>query len=248
MVRILSFSLYGDIPVYLDGALANARSASSWYPGWVCRFYVGASVPAALCEQLEAAGAEVRRMNGPETPAATLWRFLPATEEDVSLLVSRDCDSRFSRRELDAVAAWLGSGSPFHIMRDHPAHRVPILAGMWGAAGKGLDLIRHALEQPLPPDVYGIDQFLLARYVYPHIRRTACIHDAYFCYDLCARSFPSPREDYGFVGEAMDSMSEPNREQRAEVRHADTSLAFRLRIKAGSLKDRLLRRGYWSVV
>ena len=248
-MRVISFSLYGNSPLYLNGAICNARSVEAWYPGWQCWFYVGSSVPRDVCEQLEAARARVIHMATPETSVAMLWRFQPAREKGVQALMVRDCDSRFSKREQAAVLEWLTENTPFHIMRDHPAHRVPILGGMWGTKGNnGLAVIRKALEEPLSEDFYGIDQFLLAQYVYPHIKKAACIHDAYFCYELHSRPFPAPRDDYGFVGEVFNPNSEPNHEQRAEVKYADTSMTFRLRLKAGSIKDKVLHKGYWKAV
>jgi hypothetical protein len=245
-MRIVSFSLYGDNPLYLHGALMNARTIKRWYPGWACRFYVGASVPRDVYEQLVAEGAKVIHVDAPESHLATLWRFRPVCEEGVDAVVIRDCDSRFGKREQDAVDEWLAQGSPFHIMRDHPAHKVPILGGMWGATGTGLTVVREAIIQNIPPDLYGADQYFLAKHIYPLIKRQACIHDAYFCYELRSKHFSSQREDYGFVGEVINTAEEPNPEQRDEVRMADNFLKYRLRLKAGSLKDMLLKRGYWG--
>ena len=46
----------------------------------------------------------------------------------VSEFHSRDLDSVPSPREVEAVKEWLASkNKTFHIMRDHPYHRVPIL-------------------------------------------------------------------------------------------------------------------------
>ena len=44
----------------------------------------------------------------------------------------RDLDSRPSHREMEAVSEWLLSKHVLHVMRDHPGHDMPILAGMWG--------------------------------------------------------------------------------------------------------------------
>src|SRR5262245_48082577 len=51
-VRIVSFALWGAAPRYTVGAVRNAHLAPHVYPGWVCRFYCGASVPAATLEVL----------------------------------------------------------------------------------------------------------------------------------------------------------------------------------------------------
>ena len=44
-MKVIAFSLWGDNPKYNVGAIKNAELAKVVYPGWVCRFYVGASVP-----------------------------------------------------------------------------------------------------------------------------------------------------------------------------------------------------------
>lgn len=247
-MRVLSFCLYGDKPLYLHGAIMNARTAGQWYPDWSCRFYVGVSVPREVCEQLEAAGALVIHVDGPETPSAMLWRFRPVYEEDVQAIMVRDCDSRFGRREREAVSEWLGEGRPFHIMRDHPAHRAPILGGLWGATGPGLVVMREALAQAPLPDVPGVDQYFLTRYVYPFVKKDACIHDSYFCYERHSRPFPSPRDGGGFVGEIIDENEEPDQGRREEARRADSSFRRRMRLKVGSAKDMLLKRGFWGVI
>ena len=49
------------------------------------------------------------------------------------MLISRDLDSRFTKREKDAVNDWLKSDKDIHLMRDHPGHRFGrFLAGMFG--------------------------------------------------------------------------------------------------------------------
>jgi len=59
------------------------------------------------------------------------WRFLPASDPDMDILIVRDTDSRLGLRERLAVNEWLESGKNFHIMRDHPQHGTLILGGMW---------------------------------------------------------------------------------------------------------------------
>lgn len=58
-----------------------------------------------------------------------LWRFLPLLDNDVEILITRDLDSRITKRETSAVAQWLSSSLSFHVMRDHPLHGAFILAG-----------------------------------------------------------------------------------------------------------------------
>lgn len=246
-MRVLSFCLYGDNPLYLRGALANARSAKQWYPGWEIWFYVGASVPRDVHEQLTATGAKVIHVAKPESPAAMLWRFAPACREGVEAFIVRDCDSRLGGREQAAVDAWLAGGAPLHILRDHPAHRAPILGGMWGAAGAGLAVVADALERWNGADYPGVDQHLLATYVYPQVVRDACIHDAYFCYERHSSPFPTPREADAFVGEVFSVDDLPNEAHRRWIRQAENSRLYRARLKAAGLSDKFMKRGFWRM-
>jgi hypothetical protein len=61
-----------------------------------------------------------------------MWRFEAIDDPEVEVMMSRDTDSRFWLREKLAVDEWLNSDCIFHIMRDHPYHFFPILAGMFG--------------------------------------------------------------------------------------------------------------------
>ena len=56
-------------------------------------------------------------------------------DPSVSVMVSRDLDSRLTGREAAAVTQWLADPQqlPFHVMRDNPQHGAVIPAGMWGA-------------------------------------------------------------------------------------------------------------------
>jgi hypothetical protein len=56
-----------------------------------------------------------------------IWRFLPAGDETVSVMASRDLDSPLTTRERAAIDEWLSSDLSFHSMRDHPSHGVSIL-------------------------------------------------------------------------------------------------------------------------
>jgi hypothetical protein len=53
--------------------------------------------------------------------------FLPAYEEGVEYMMSRDTDSHLAERERLSVEDWLHSGADFRVMRAHPYHAVPTL-------------------------------------------------------------------------------------------------------------------------
>jgi protein O-GlcNAc transferase len=214
--RIISFSLWGQEPRYTTGAIRNAALALRYYPGWVCRFTVGSTVPAFVIRELEGLGSQVIQRDEPGDWAGLFWRYAAVRPED-EVVVFRDTDGRPGEREQAAVAAWLASGHIFHIMRDHPQHRMPILGGMWGVRVDKLP-DRGAFLRDLPVVArYNADQLLLARAVYPRTLGSRLVHDEFFDYESDSQPFPTPRREFEFVGEIFTAADEPSGE-REEIR------------------------------
>ena len=63
--NVIAFSLWGENPRYLRGAIRNAQLAPDLYPGWMCRFYLDDSVPMATVLELETLGAQIVRVTQP---------------------------------------------------------------------------------------------------------------------------------------------------------------------------------------
>jgi len=142
MKKIISFSLYNNVPSFQVGAVVNVLEAKRLYPDWRCRFYT--TDDEGICSQLEYLGAEVVRMD--DWPDGHMfWRFLAADDADICL--SRDCDSVVSEREVGAVNEWLESDYQWHGMHDHRYHhKTSIMGGMWGCKHYG-DKIPEARAQ-----------------------------------------------------------------------------------------------------
>ncbi len=51
--KLISFCLWGDNPKYTIGAVRNAILAKTIYPDWICRYYIGKSVPENIVTELE---------------------------------------------------------------------------------------------------------------------------------------------------------------------------------------------------
>ena len=201
-MKIISFSLWGHDPKYLLGAIKNADLAKEIYPGWVCRFYVGASVPETYIYDLESRD-NVQVVRKPEWGdwRSMYWRFEPASEPDVDVMISRDSDSRLSNREKFAVEEWLDSDKGFHIMRDHPWHKYPVLGGMWGAKKGTIPNIKELINGFSTEDAYGTDYVFFASVVLPRLAHdNLMVHDPFFG----GRCFPEPREEGDFVGKVFD--------------------------------------------
>ena len=202
MKKIISFSLWGDNPVYTIGAIKNADLALEIYPGWICRYYIGKSVPNDIITALiEKDNTEVFVMNEDGDWTGMFWRFYPAAEPDIDVMISRDTDSRLSLREKAAVDEWLSSDKDFHIMRDHPYHATEILGGMWGVRGDLLSNMRQMILDYAKGDFWQVDQNFLKEQVYPVIVNHTCVHDEFFE----KKPFPISRELKRFVGQAFDA-------------------------------------------
>jgi hypothetical protein len=132
------------------------------------------------------------------------WRFYPASEEDVDVMVSRDCDSRLSNREKQAVDEWLNSGKGFHIMRDHPWHGTQILGGMWGVRKGVLPNLKNMIDNFQKGEFWQVDQNFLTQVVYPIVKHDSMVHDEYHKFDENKKSFPTERVDKEFIGDVFD--------------------------------------------
>jgi hypothetical protein len=218
--NVIAFSLWGDSPRYWIGALRNVELAQTYYPGWFCRFYLDRRAPRERLLSLRRSNVEIYLMKRCYGFDGAFWRFSAAADPAVNVAIFRDCDSRIGRREATAVDAWLRSGKEFHIMRDHPAHSFPILAGMWGCRGGTLPNIdkliaRWTLVHWRSLDYKGCDQKFLAERVYPLIAGRALEHSEFdLIYGTPTSHFPLQREDCEFVGEVFDEHERWNEDER----------------------------------
>jgi len=201
MKKIISFSLWGENPIYNIGAIKNAELAKKIYPGWICRYYLGKSVPLTIIQELKKFdNTEIFVMNEIGDWSGMFWRFYPASESDVGIMISRDTDSRLNIREKAAVDEWLESNKDFHIMRDHPYHATEILGGMWGVRNQLLSNMRQMIYEYIKGDFWQVDQNFLKEKVYPLIKENTLIHDEFFE----KKPFPHLRASYEFIGQAFD--------------------------------------------
>jgi hypothetical protein len=201
MKKVISFSLWGEDPKYCVGAVKNAELAQVYYPEWVCRYHIGSSTPKEYVDQLRAKpNTEVVLRPEAGDWTGMFWRFEDASDLDVGVMISRDTDSRPSKREAKAVEAWLNSDKKFHIMRDHPYHATEILGGMWGVKNPFLGDMKHLISSYVKGNFWQVDQNFLKQVIYPIVARHSCVHDEYFE----KRPFPMEREPGFFVGQAFD--------------------------------------------
>lgn len=198
--NVVSYCLWGDNPKYTVGAVKNVELVKQYYPGYESWIYTDASsVPGSIISQLKEQGAKL--INRPQGGWHSMfWRFEPAADPSVDVVLVRDTDCRIGPREKAAVEEWLASGKRFHIMRDHPAHGIEILGGLWGARGGILKKLPAAIARWNIVSAWQNDQSFLKEKIWPVVHREALIHDEWWRPSQ-ARAFPTPRQGLEFVGE-----------------------------------------------
>jgi hypothetical protein len=213
MKNVIAYSLWGDHPMYWVGALKNIELAHKYFPGWICRFYIDKNSKKDLIDTIKGENVETVLVDSKDSFHGMFWRFYAAADPDVDIFLSRDCDCRFSDREVLAINEWLSTDKDFHIMRDHPYHTVPILGGMWGCRNgilrsdkiDILDLINKWTHY----STKGCDQDFLGQVIYPLVKDIAMEHSEFnLQFGGAIKPFPSVRNNYEFVGDVFDENEE----------------------------------------
>lgn len=174
MKKIISYCLWGDAPLYTVGAISNAKMAQQIYPDWICRFYIHRnSVPSWVVDELKKQpNVEISYYESDVGWGGMLHRFYPATEDDVSVMISRDTDSRLSLREKACVDDWLNNSTKkVHTIRDACVHQSQMMGGLWGVRDGYLKWIKPHLDSMLESlkdgsGRKGLDQDFLNSKVY----------------------------------------------------------------------------------
>lgn len=204
--RVISFSVYGNRPLYTAGAIENAELAHSVYPGWTARFYVDDTVSSDVVSALSTRGAEIVHITAPSLGPhyGRYWRAWIAAEHGLERFIVRDVDSRLNSREKAAVDAWISSNRTFHLMRVSRFHTSRILAGAWGGLSGSIPNIRALTDSwgKYSADRQN-DQFM-SEHVYPLMGDDYICHDSYGHFSD-AQPFPphAPMQGTSFVGEIV---------------------------------------------
>jgi len=180
---VIVFSLWGNNPCHVYGAMINFVLSRSIYPGWSCRYYVDRAVPKGCIAFLKDNGAEIRAIED-EYPAVGLFqRFLVMNDRSIGRFLVRDCDARLTAGEASLVKAWTDSGEPFHAIRDHVLHNELMVGGLWGGRTDCridiVDLMRRYFTFG-PTAKYGHDQRMLGLMLWPLIRGHCLVHDKFY--------------------------------------------------------------------
>ena len=178
--KIISFSLWGDKNAYYYGMLENILKRNSVYPDWTIRIYYGDGslmdefIPIyktfEYVECIDMIEFNKKHWGKIQTSKNMMWRFLPCFEnkDDIEVVLFRDNDSVFTKREANAVNTWLKSDKIFHIMKDNRKHSGVILGGMWGFKNDNslIKFKNQMINYPANENDKGVDMFFIKKIVY----------------------------------------------------------------------------------
>ena len=219
MKKIISFSLWGENPKYTIGAIENVKLAQTIYSDWICRFYIGKSVPDDIWDTLDSFNnTELIDMEESGDWTGMFWRFYPASENDVDVFIVRDTDSRLNQREKSAVDEWLNSDKGLHIMRDHPYHTSLIMGGMWGMKKGTFPKMKDLIKVYNKGNFWQVDQNFLNTFVYPLIKDNTFIHDEFTNFENWKKPFPTIRVNKEFVGDVFDENNQRHPEYYTHIK------------------------------
>lgn len=210
-MKYISFSLWGDKPIYNVGAIRNSELIKTIYPDWKMVVFYDKSVPEETILKLNNNFVITIEIKDPEI-YGMFWRFFVLDIPDCEYAIFRDADSRISIREKLAVDEWLNSGKTLHVMRDHPYHMIPagnnrlgILGGMWGIKNNVIPITEMIYKfKKSKEHNYGNDQSFL-KMVYSSLENDRFTHDEFFE----KNPFPIKRENGRFIGERIDEFDKP---------------------------------------
>lgn len=210
---LVSYSLYGDDPKYVIGAIKNAELIQKLGCGWQAVFYLAPDISIKVEMELVRFGALVKHWKPGWHHNGMFWRFSAINDFDYDFVLIRDVDSRISDRELSCLDEWFKSGKTLNIIRDHPHHNALILGGLWGVSSRVKDLNIRWNNAQNYGEAYGEDQVFLRKEVFPNVKKSMHINDTFFSLPRSKYRFPTPRKGLGFVGESVN-----------EIEHYDESL------------------------
>lgn len=180
-MNVISFSVWGKATSYFYGLLDNCLIIKHKLPEFTCFVYHNNSLPKNIKDILQNLGnVRLIKMNNTNDKRNTMWRFIPAFYEETNIFLSRDTDSRIESREIKAIKDWLKSDKKFHIIRNHPAHRRKILAGLWGCRNNILipllqDYFKY-MSIPYKANNWIVDEIFLERIVYPYVMKLNTVY------------------------------------------------------------------------
>ena len=91
-MNYVSFSLWGNQPIYNVGAIRNAELMKTIYPNWKMIVYYDNTVPSETIDKLKELDVVVKDMTGTDI-YGMFWRFFAHDEPNCQYAIFRDTDA-----------------------------------------------------------------------------------------------------------------------------------------------------------
>lgn len=218
--KVISFCVWGKSDLYNLGLLENAIIMPKIFPGWIMHVsYTQTANQKIINELSKIPWVELEMYNEPNHSKNTMLRFIPGMYPQNDVVIFRDADSRLLKRDYLAVMDWLNnSDKKVHLMRDHPANKSKIMAGLWGVR-EGIiakpEIIQKFFDYYKNPEFkkWSVDQVYLKKYIYPLIENNTCIHASFNQFESWSKPFPKgcPPRNHGFCGQTFHSAPEASK-------------------------------------
>jgi hypothetical protein len=210
--KIISFCVWGKSDLYNLGLLENALQMPKVFPGWIMHvIYTQTANQKIIYEISKFPWVEMEMYDVPNNSKNSMLRFLPGMQPKNDVVIFRDADSRLLKRDFMAVMDWLNNtDKKVHLIRDHPANKSRIMAGLWGVRERIIakpEIVQKFYEYYKKPEFkkWTVDQVYLSKYIYHLIENTSCIHTSFNNFEPWAVPFPKgcPSRKFGFCGETF---------------------------------------------
>lgn len=226
-MKVFSFSLFGENPIYKLGLLKNIEFILKNFPEWKVFVYLPVGYDVEYVKNIKESYDNVLIFYMvDEQYYNCTWRFQAICESYVEVMVCRDADSRVSERDVACINEWLNSDYNYNIVRDHPiGHHWRMNAGMWGSKKTEFIInIKNMLEDFKKKNTHLLinntfDQIFLRDIIYPNICTNTLVHDEYYRYEPQAKPIEHDRKsnDFAFIGESVDEFDIPRGDQRSPI-------------------------------
>jgi len=217
MVNYISYTLFGNKKYYYEGAIANAENNKIVLPKWRSVFYVSPTIEEKYSRKLLSEGAILKFVADTENYTSTIWRFFATSINDADAIIFRDSDSLISKCEVGLIDYWLLTKKTMHIIRDHPSHKSPILAGLCGLR-KRLDIDLEAIYHKSDlVNIYGIDQWFIYTHLYKKFVDDSVIHDSIYRFEKSTIPFNCKLNSNSFIGERIFVETKPNHSRESST-------------------------------
>jgi hypothetical protein len=171
MNKIISISVWGDIPRYTVGLKRQYELCKEFYPDWKIKLYTDNKNRFSELEDMDI-------IEVTDGSYGMYWRFLSLFENKDTIVLVRDSDSRITIREKMAVEEWLSSDKKFHTFKDHEAHyEFPIIGCAFGLKGCLSEILLEKMQNYRKAyPVYLGDQYYLRDIVWPEVKHSCLTH------------------------------------------------------------------------